>query len=461
MGENIVFDRSIIRHLEVWAASTNRKPLVLRGARQVGKTTAIRMFGRQFDCFIHLDLEKKADAELFIPGLPVNELLQAVYLARNLVAPQGRILLFIDEIQNSSPAMAMMRYFFEERPDIHVIAAGSLLETMLGHGQISFPVGRVQYLFMYPVTFEEFLGAAGEDAALARFRDLPLPGLAVSRLQELFHLYTMIGGMPEVVATYLASRDITALTSVYQGLLTAYLDDVAKYARNVTMDACLRHAIESAPLEAGSRVKFQGFGNSGYKSREMGETLKTLERAMLIHLVYPTTVLAPPIMPDLKKSPRLQFLDTGLINYAAGLHRYFFRKGDLHGFYQGRLAEHIVGQELLAVDPLRPAGLAFWVRKKRQSNAEVDFLLVHDRYCMPIEVKAGKAGTLRSLHQFIDRAGHDMAVRLYNGPLEKISTVTPAGKPYRLLSLPYCLAGRLHDYLDWLLSDERETLMDS
>ncbi len=444
------FFRDIIHKLREWSLDPGRKPLVLRGARQVGKTTAVEIFAGEFDHFIPLNLEQQQDAALFSHDLPVDELLQAIYLAKNIIAPRGRVLLFIDEIQNSPAAMAMMRYFYESSRDLYVIGAGSLLETMLGREQISFPVGRVQYLFMHPVSFAEYLAARGEKAALDRYFFTPLDAFAVEPLQRLFHEYTMIGGMPEVVAVYLDSHDITALTPIYQGLLTSYLDDVAKYARNHTMDVCLRHAIETAPLEAGKRIKFQGFGNSNYRSREMGEALKTLERAMLIFLLYPATTLSPPIIPDLKKSPRLQFLDTGLLNYVAGLQQYFFKRLDLHSFYQGRLAEHIVGQELIAGEVMRARKPAFWVREKRQANAEVNFLIQHGTRCIPVEVKAGKSGTLRSLHQFIDRADHPLAVRLYDGPLEITDSRTPAGRDYHLLNLPYCLAGRLDKYITWL-----------
>ena len=185
----------------------------------------------------------------------------------------------------------------------------------------------------------------------------------------------------------------------------------------------------------------------------MGEALRTLERAMLIYLLYPSTSTEPPIIPDLKKSPRLQFLDTGLINYFVGLQEYFYKTQDLHSFYQGILAEHIVGQELLAINMSNPRKLSFWVREKKQSNAEVDFVVPFQQYVIPVKVKSGKTGTLRSLHQFVNRSNHPYAVRLYAGPLTKTSTKTPEGKAYTLLSLPYFLAGKIHDYMEWLIEE--------
>jgi len=257
--------------------------------------------------------------------------------------------------------------------------------------------------------------------------------------------------MPEIVERHTQKADLVSLSEVYEGLLTSFQEDVGKYARNAAMAHVINHAIASAPLEAGKRVKFSGFGSSSYKSREMGEALRTLERAMIVYLLYPSTATEPPIRPDLRKSPRLQFLDTGLINYVAGLQEFFFKTTDLHAFYQGLLAEHIVGQELLAADLKTSRKPTFWVREKKQSNAEVDFIVQSGRYIFPVEVKAGKTGTLRSLHQFVERSNHPFTIRLWAGPLERIEAFTPTGKPYTLLNLPYFLAGKIQDYIAWLM----------
>ncbi len=449
-----MFFRTIISRLREWAAQDDRKPLILRGARQVGKTTAVNIFAEDFDHYISLNLEKKEEAELFGRNLSLEDLVQAIFLHKNISpSPNARTLLFIDEIQNSLPAVAMMRYFYESPRNLYVIGAGSLLEILMGTHNISFPVGRVRYMFMYPLTFEEFLTACGEEAALKLYHQVPLPAYAHSRLLALFHKFALIGGMPEVVDRYVKKTDVVALKPIFQGLVTAYLDDVSKYAQTPAMIEVIRHAIEAAPGEAGKRIKFQGFGQSNYKSREMGEALRTLERAMLLYLLYPVTVSQPPLTVDKKKSPRLQFLDTGLLNYMVGLQDYFFKYDDLHAFYQGTLAEHIVGQELMALDTDVPGKLYFWVREQKQSNSEVDFLAPYKYYTVPVEVKSGKTGSLRSLHQFIDRCPHAFAVRLYAGELNIDEAVTPSGKPYKLLNLPYFLAGKLPQYLPWFMEE--------
>jgi predicted AAA+ superfamily ATPase len=448
-----MFFRKILNELELWAKDEDRKPLILRGARQVGKTTAVEIFSKKFDQFIYLNLEVKKDADLFNQQLSIDDLIQAIFLHKNVVSTSGKVLLFIDEIQNSPPAVAMMRYFYESAKPLHIIAAGSLLETLMSREQISFPVGRVQYMFMYPLTFEEFLLATGKERAAELLHQVPIPAFALSSMLDYFHRYTLIGGMPEVVKKYSEKRNIMELIPVFQGLTTSFIDDVSKYARNKAMEEIISYAIEVAPLEAGKRIKFQGFGSSNYRSREMGEALRTLERAMLLYLLYPTTSTQPPAKPDRKKSPRLQFLDTGLINYVAGLQKHYFKVQTLHSFYQGLMAEHIVGQELMAMNMKTSRKISFWVREKRQSSAEVDFIVPYGRHLIPVEVKAGKAGTLRSLHQFVDKADHPYAVRLYAGPLEKIQIKTPKDKPFTLLNMPYFLSGKIKEYIEWMIAE--------
>ncbi len=450
-----MFERAVLQTLKTWSTRSVRKPLVVRGARQVGKTFAVRMFGAGFGRFIEMNLEDRRNRDLFESDLSIQDLWQAILLESNPAhaAPLENTLLFIDEIQESPRAVQRLRFFYEQIPGLRVIAAGSLLEAMLTAEQISFPVGRVEYTFMRPLTFREFLVAMGEVQAVAAFDQVPHAKFAFPKLLDLFHRYTLIGGMPEAIERYVEHREIAALKAVYQNLLTSYLDDSAKYVQSQSKKAIMRHCIEQIPFEAASRITFNGFGNSAYRSREVGEALRTIERAMLITLIYPSTSTSIPIRPDFKKKPRLQFIDTGLVNYFVGLQGRFFEYDDLHGFYRGKLAEHIVGQELLGRANNTLEKLCFWVREKSQSRAEVDFLLQHEKWPLPVEVKAGKTGSLRSLHQFIDASHVPWAVRLYSGPLGIDSLKTPGGTPYRLLNLPYFLAGKLFDHLEWAVME--------
>jgi predicted AAA+ superfamily ATPase len=444
------FPRDILLELEKWKSSPNRKPLILRGARQVGKTVAVKMFGERYDKFIYLNLDLPHERIIFEKKLPVQDTFQAILLKHKKNMVDGRLLLFLDEIQECSEAVESLRYFHEDLPNIDVVAAGSLLEIALHQKQISFPVGRVDHLYMHPLSFQEYLKALGNGEIISALETLPFPAYAHRTLLENFHRYALIGGMPEIIARYRETEEITSLNSVYNSLLTSYIDDIGKYARNESIGTILRHCIETAPFAAGQRISFAGFGASNYRSREVGESLHTLQRAMLLYLTYPSTAVEIPIRPDLRKKPRLQFIDTGLINYFAGLQEQHFLYDDLHAFYKGLLAEHIVGQELIASEVNTIKKICFWVREKPQSQAEVDFIIQHGEYVVPVEVKAGPTGKLRSLHQFMDRCPHTLAVRLYSGNLDIQETRTPAGKRYHLLNLPYFLASRIRTYLDWM-----------
>lgn len=444
-----MFNRKILIKLQEWKGKKERKPLILRGARQVGKTTAVQLFSKEFNNYIYLNLEISEDRNIFKEENTIAELFQAILVIKNVILKEGSTLLFIDEIQNSPAAVKMLRYFYEDKKDIFVIAAGSLLEIMLERDDISFPVGRVEFLYLYPFSFREFLEAKQEKQLLEQYDSIPIKPFVHQKIHSLFHEYTLIGGMPEIVKNYLESGAVTALKPVYESLMMSYQSDSEKYARNQTMRHVLRLCLETIPFEAGSRIKFQGFGKSNYKSREVGEAMRVLERAMLIYILYPTTSTEPPAVPDHKKSPKLQYIDTGLLNYFAGLQSNYFKYSDLHAFYRGVIAEHIVRQEIIAGESETLYKPAFWVREKKQSNSEVDIIIDYKNYCIPVEVKAGKTGSLRSLHQFINKANHSFAVRLYAGEIGIEDVKTPEGKKFKLLNLPYFLAGMLQKYIEY------------
>lgn len=452
-----MFERQLQKELNQWLTKPARKPLILRGARQVGKTTLVSLFAKQFEQFISLNLEVHEDREIFEQDYTVDELVDAIFFLKNKDRQISNTLIFIDEIQNSSKAVTTLRYLYEHYPELPVIAAGSLLESLLDR-HISFPVGRVEYLRVHPLTFEEFLIAMGEEQAAEMLNKVPLPIVAHDKLLKLFHRYALIGGMPEVVQHYATTKDLTQLAPIYENLITGYLDDVEKYSPRESQTPVIRHVIQTAFHEAGNRFKLAGFGQSNYGSKEIGEAIQVLEKALLLQRSYPVTNTQLPLVPNLKKSPKLQFLDTGMVNYFSGLQADIFGTKDLNSLYGGRIIEHLVGQELLASHSSLLFKLHFWVREKAQSNAEVDFVLAHGNKVIPVEVKSGATGRLRSLHQFMDRADHGFAVRLYAGKLAVEDTVTIAGKDFRLLNLPYYLSGKIDDYLIWLMAKYNRNL---
>lgn len=451
-----MFYRNIEKELKLWSEKADRKPLLLRGARQVGKTTTVNTFAKNFGQYIYLNLETPVDKDLFVQsGGDIHLLVQAIFIAKDKIfLARHDTLLFIDEIQQITEAINLLRYFFEDYPEIRVIAAGSLLESIFNEKH-SVPVGRVEYLVMRPVSFPEFLGAIEQTAALEQFSIMPINGFAHHTLLRLFHTYALIGGMPEIVNKYVATKDLTALSSIYEQLINAYLDDVEKYGRNDTLIRVIRQCIRVSFTEAGKRIKFQHFGQSDYKSREVAEALRALEKTFLLSLLYPTISATLPIQPDLRKSPRLQVLETGMMNYFLGIQVDILGTDDLNKIHQGTTIEHLVGQELLASQFNILSSLNFWAREKKTSQAEVDYVYPFEGQLIPIEVKSGKDGSLKSLHLFMDEAPHDMALRFYSGGLTLTEVTTPSGKPFHLLNLPYYLASETKNYVAWLKNKGR------
>jgi uncharacterized protein len=363
----MLFTRKIERLLSVWQSKTNRKPLILRGARQVGKSTLIKKFGSTYPNFISLNLEKQNDKKYFAKERDVREIWQQLIFEKNLPNDPKNTLLFIDEIQEIPSAIRQLRYFYEDMPDLHVIAAGSLLEFALGDIK-SFPVGRIEEMNLHPLDFEEFLMAMGENAALEQLRQVPLNDFAYDKLFQLFKTYLILGGMPEVIKTYVESNfDISGLKAIYASIWDAYKSDVIKYAKNAAEANVMRHIIASAPY-ARDRIYFANFGASNYRSREVGEAFRALDLAKIIYLIYPTTQTEPPQLADLTRKPRLQFLDTGLMNYASDIQTELLSLDDLNDYYKGFVVNHCVTQELIANSTNMSNRPLFWVREKANTS---------------------------------------------------------------------------------------------
>jgi uncharacterized protein len=443
-----MFERNSIAELEKWVARSNHKPLILRGARQVGKTTLVDNFSQRFDNYLYVNFEKNPTAvTLFEKEQEISDLLADIFLFCNKENKAGNTLLFIDEIQNSKTAITKLRYFAEAKmPDLYVIAAGSLLETMLDKN-ISFPVGRVEYLAVRPCVFTEFLRAVEETQLEKALYAQRIPEALHNKTMRLFTTFALIGGMPEVVADYAQNKNYVGLNSIYESLLTSYRDDVEKYARNETMSQTIRYILQSGWKFAAERITLGGFAGSSYRSREMGEAFRTLEKTFVLELCHPTTDTLVPITKELKRAPKLWWLDCGLVNYASNIQKEVFNAADILDAWRGKIAEHIVAQELLALDNRVSNQRNFWVRNKKDSEAEVDFVLQYDSKVIPIEVKSGHNAKLRSLHLFMDEVPHDIAVRVWSQPYSIDEIVTKNGKKFRLINLPFYYVGILEDVL--------------
>ena len=431
---------------EIYSWMGKKKILILRGPRQVGKTTVIKSFSEKFDQFIYLNLDIDEDIALFEDKKPFEELLDGIFFLKGKKKDLGKTLLFIDEIQNSPSAVEKIRYFYEKAPDLYVIAAGSLLETLIDI-HISFPVGRCEYMVLKPMSFIEFLKALGEDVSAEMIQNVEIPDYAHSKILELFRKYTYLGGMPEAISVYVESDDYVQVNKVFESLLVSYMDDVEKYSSSKAMENVIRHCISSSFEFAGSRIKFEGFGGGRYKSREIGEATRTLEKAMLLYLIYPATNLEIPITTNKRMSPRLQTLDTGLINYFTGVQSDFFKQDNIMDIYKGKIIEHIIGQEFLASSFSPLHSIKFWVRDKKQSSAEVDFIINYNGKIVPVEVKSGSSGKMKSLHYFMDNSESKIAVRIYSEKLNVDILTTQSGKKFKLINMPYYLAGNIHEII--------------
>ncbi len=451
--------RSLYKELLHWKNSSNRKPLILRGARQVGKTTLVHQFSEEFEQYIYLNLEKIEDKKIIENYDTLTNLMNKICFEKNLASYHKKeTLLFIDEIQEYPELLNELRYFLEELPNLYVIAAGSLLEMVLNQ-KIKYPVGRVSFMIVKPYTFIEFLRSIDEHKAIEIANVIPLPEYAKEKILKLFHIYALIGGMPEIVEEYKRTKDVLSLTNTYESLIMAYIDDVEKYAKNKTQNNILRHIIRTFLKFASERITFGNFAESSYGSREVGEAMRTIEKTHLLNLVYPTTNTNLPILPNLKKKPRLQILDTGLLNYFSKIQHLIVGSNNLTSVFNGKVIEHLVGQELYGLEYYPLFKLAFWVRDKAGSSAEMDYVYDYKGKLIPIEVKSGKSGTLKSLHVYMQKTTHKMAIRFYNGDL-KIDHIDTKEANYYLLSLPYFLVFKIKEYLHWFEKEVNETDRD-
>ena len=386
---------------------------------------------------------------LFEMDIPLNDLVNMLFASSGKSQREGSTLIFIDEIQNSPKTIALLRYFYEQRPDLYVIAAGSLLENLVDVN-VSFPVGRVMYMALRPCSFYEFLGAMGKTNLLAVLSQKPEYTVAFhNQLIHQFNQYTIIGGMPEAVQRYAETQDIVAIEDVYETLVQAYKDDSEKYVRGNKLTEVVRFILSYGWGFSGETITLGNFANSGYKSREVGKAFRLLEKAMILELVYPVSSTQMPIIPETKRMPKLIWFDTGLVNYQAGIRKEIIGSTDMVDSWRGHLAEQITAQELLSIEDRVGQHRSFWARPN--NGAEVDFIFTHNSRLYPIEVKSGTNARLRSLHVFMDNSNIDTAIRVWSNPYSVDKVKTPNGKEYRLINLPFYLIGNLHQVLDEVL----------
>lgn len=438
-----MFNRLVEKELKNWKVNPYRKPLILRGARQVGKTSVIRKFGQEnFDQVIEVNLEKRDQLQIFDQATSVEEFLKRINLFLDQKVVPGTTLLFIDEIQESKNVMELLRFFAEEKPELHVMAAGSLLEAKIGQDW-SIPVGRVEYRYLFPMTFFEYLNARKKTALLDSLETIRLgDSFAYGDLaSELFKEYVVVGGMPEVVKSFAETGDYVQVRAIFNRLQTAYVDDIRKYSKSKESNKYLEIVLEYGPKIAGTIYKYENFGGSNYRSREMGEAIQTVEKVMLLKQLLAVNSTSLPIVPKNKRQKKMIWLDVGLVNYVNNAYQEMLVRE-----YKGKIMEQVVGQSMLAGGITRPLDLYYWSRDKVEGSAEVDFCFQHQSRIVGMEIKSGNLAKMKSLFSLgnIDPTAALVRVSWDNLGSESWKF---AGKDYPILSLPFYLIDRYQDFL--------------
>ncbi len=411
--------RFIDNDLKEWKERAERYVLLVRGARQVGKTYSIRKLGKSFPYFLEVNFEESPEiCDFFKRGSlnpsGINEKLSVYY---NIPIKPGETLLFFDEVQACPEALRALRFYYEKMPELHVAAAGSLLEFALSEIP-SFGVGRIESLYMYPMTFAEFLEASGSGMmngaiAAAGFEN-PMDPVIHERILDRLKVFQVIGGMPRVVDSYIKGKDLSACQVELDNILNTLYDDFAKYRERVSVIR-LREVFQSIVFQSGSKFKYSNVGDGGTPGKVTKDALELLGKAGLVSRVCHTSAQGIPLggQANRKKFKALIF-DIGIYQRVLGLDLAEYIISDFSSLInRGNLCELLVGLELLAAQRrrVRPE-LYYWHREARSSNAEVDYVIANNGRVVPIEVKAGTRGQMQSLHLFLEARNLPYGLRI-------------------------------------------------
>jgi len=439
-------------YLKKWKSSKRRKPLVIRGARQVGKTYLVRSFaGEYFDRLLEINFEQEPDIALLFSSNKPHKIIELLELQFNIPISNGGILIFLDEVQAAPEVLRSLRYFYEEAPEQYIITAGSLLEFAFEEPSFSMPVGRIEYLYLGPMQFEEFLLASGKDNIVSflsnfNYQDT-IPKPIHLQLIDLMRTFFVTGGMPEPVSTYLESHSWQECESVKYALFKTFQDDFNKYGRQVKNQR-LQFLFKKIPLVVGNKFKYVNID----RHERAGDLAKALNLLCLAHLVYRVqhsscTGIPLSATADARKFKTI-FLDVGIMSTACGLNLLDYEKvEDVMLINSGSICEQYIGQHLLFSQQFfKEPELHYWVREKKGSSAEVDYVIAEGPRIVPVEVKAGKSGSLKSLQIFINEKCPDICVRFNSEPPSFFKGLTTLpdqqNTPFRLLSLPLYMAGQ-------------------
>ena len=412
-------DRDIYKELLQWKNNMNRKPLLLRGARQVGKSWLIRRLGQEFDNFLEINFEEHPEVKVFFEkSLEPNQILINLSNYFGVRITPGKTLVFFDEMQICPRAITSLRYFYEKMPELHLAGAGSLIEFALR--EISVPVGRIEFIYVYPMNLGEFLVAAGR-------RDLremlignglkPIPGPLHKLLLEHLRDYVLVGGMPQAVSSFIETKNFLECSKIHSSLIETFRADFAKYAK-LSQIKYIRTVFDAIPGEAGKKIVFKNISEHG-RGRDIGEALDILEMSGLAYKVYHSSSNGIPLgaEKDSRKFKAL-FFDAGLALKILGLNlRELILNPDIMLVNKGSIAELLAGLELISYSDFHSKPeIYYWHREAKASCAEIDYVVSKNNRIVPVEVKSGSEGKMHSMHLFLsEKKCAEKGLRIYSG----------------------------------------------
>ena len=411
------FNRLIDIDLEKWRNSNNHKPILLRGARQIGKSATVRNLAKKFDYLLEINFEEeKAAREVFeTSNLTPQLLCEKLYSIYDVPIIAGKTLLFFDEIQACIPAISSLRFFYEKMPELHVIAAGSLLEFALEEIP-SFGVGRIRSLFMYPFSFAEFLDANGSTGLLTAINkantENPLDEVVHKKALYLLKLFMLTGGMPAVVAKYVSEKDLYECQQVLDDLIISLQVDFAKYKKRIPA-VQISAAFDSVIRQVGGKFVYSDKERI-YSAFQIKNAVELLIMAGLVIPVTHTSANGLPLGAEINpKYRKLFLLDTGIFQRSLGLQLSdILLNNDFDAINKGGIAEMFAGLEMLkASSCYEQYRLFYWQREEKNARAEVDFVVQREMNIVPIEVKSGRQGKMQSMHLFMKEKNSKVGIR--------------------------------------------------
>jgi len=409
------YKRNIDIDLSIWKEEENHKPILLRGARQVGKSSSVHKLAEKFEHFLEINFEKNRNVYRFFEGdLDVKEICANLSVQYQKPIIPNKTLLFFDEIQACPNAISALRFFYEDYPELHVIAAGSLLEFALEELP-SFGVGRIRSMFMYPFSFAEFMSACGNELlwneVCKSSPEKPLFSVFHEKCLELLKKFLVIGGMPAVVSKFIENNDIQACQKTLNDLINSLKSDFSKYKLRVP-ELRIQTAFEAVIHQAGGKFNYSKVERLSY--RQVKESIELLEKAGLIIPVVHTSANGIPLGAEVNfRKQKIILLDTGIFQRLLGLELSdILFSDDFDVINKGAIAEQFAGLELLKSAPCdMPDNLYFWTREKEKSQAEVDYVIQKKDKIIPIEVKSGKSGKMQSMHLFLSEKQVEFGIR--------------------------------------------------